>query len=44
MRLAISSLERMPQIRARVMDKLNNLNKDYAEEQGKKGMEAGLQT
>ena len=44
MRQAISSLERMPKIRAKVIDKLNNLNRDYAEEQGRRGMEAGIKT
>lgn len=44
MRQAISSLERMPQIRAKMVDKLNNLNRDYSEEQGKRGLEEGFKT
>jgi hypothetical protein len=44
MRQAISSLERMPQMRAKVIDRLNHLNRDYSEEQGRRGLEEGIKT
>ena len=34
----------MPQMRLKVIDRLNNLNRDYSEEQGRKGLEEGIKT
>jgi len=44
MRQAISSLERMPQMRAKIIDKLSILDREYSEEQGRKGLEEGIKT